>query len=137
MGANAEIAREGLGRWSAGDIEGALATMHPDVEWHAVFELPDLPHGKEVYRGREEVMVLWNAFRSVWDEITIELDEILHDQGETLIARAHFHARGGASGVELEQAVFYVFEIDEQGLLARLRPFDRPDQARAAAGLES
>ena len=109
--------------------------MHPDVEWHVAFELPDLPPGKTVYRGHDEIRVLWDAFRSVWEEITIGLDEVLHEEGRLLLLRAHFHARGGSSGVELDRRIFYVMEIDD-GMLARLRPFDTETEVWAAAGLE-
>jgi ketosteroid isomerase-like protein len=131
---NAEIARESLAMWSSGDLEGTLATISPQIEWYAVFELPDLPPGKDVYRGRDEVRGLWKAFRSVWDEITIELDEVLHDADKVLVAEAHFHARGGASGIELDRRIFYVFELDGE-LLRRLRQFETADEALGAAGV--
>jgi ketosteroid isomerase-like protein len=132
---NEETVREALIRWSEGDLDGALATMRPDVEWHLAFQLPDLPHGKEIYRGHDEVRMIWDAFRSAWEEITLELEEAIHSEDEMLIACTRFHARGGASGVELDREVFYVFEF-EAGQLARLRPFETEDEARAAVGLQ-
>jgi ketosteroid isomerase-like protein len=128
---SSEVVRKGLRLWSEGDLEGSIATMRPDVEWHLYFELPDLPTGKRVYRGHDEVRQVWEAFRSVWDEITVELEEFLEEEEDgRLLARARFRGRGGASGIEIDRPVFYVFDIDDKDLLTRLRPFDSEEQTR-------
>jgi ketosteroid isomerase-like protein len=109
--------------------------MQPDVEWHVSFRLPDLPMNKTVYRGPDEVMQLWAAFRSVWDELSVTLEEVIEAFQDVVVVRARFVGRGGASGVEVDRTVFYVFEI-AAGKLKRLRPFDTEAEALAAAGSE-
>ena len=79
---NVQLLREGLDAFSRGDLSESLERMHPDIEWHVVFRLPDLPLPKNVYRGREEVEVLWKQFRSAWDEMTVRLEEVLHVDDE-------------------------------------------------------
>jgi ketosteroid isomerase-like protein len=133
---NADVARRALRLWSEGDLEGTLETMRPDVEWHLAFAIPDLPTGKRVYRGHDEVRQVWNAFRSVWSQITIKIDEVIHDADDLLVLRARFNARGGASGIEIERTIFYVMRMKE-GLLAELRPYEGVEEARQAAGLRS
>lgn len=135
-GGNADVARRALRLWSEGDLEGTLETMQPDVEWHLAFAIPDLPTGKSVYRGHDEVRQVWNAFRSAWSQITIEIDEVIHDADDLLVLRVRFNARGGASGIEIERTIFYVMGMKE-GLLAELRPYEGAQEARRAAGLGS
>jgi hypothetical protein len=47
-----------------------------DIHHSVSFRLPDLPVGKSIYRGPDEVMRLWAAFRSLWDEL--RRDELWH-----------------------------------------------------------
>lgn len=134
MSSNADLARSAFEAWSRGDIEGTLATMDPGVEWHLAFQLPDLPPDKTVYRGHDEVRELWNGFRAVWNELTLSLEEVLHDEDDVLLIRARFHGRGSGSGVEVERVLYYVLEIVDSELV-RIRPFDELADARSAAGM--
>lgn len=131
---NVQLLRDGLEAFSRGDLNESLERMHPDIEWHVVFRLPDLPLPKEVYRGREEVEALWTQFRSAWDEMTVRLEEVLYVDDERVVARARFRGRGAGSGIELDQVVFYAFRIwDEK--LAYCHAFDDESSARADLGL--
>jgi ketosteroid isomerase-like protein len=129
---NIAFIHRGLDAFSRGDFEVGAALMQPDVEWHVSFRLPDLPMGKTVYRGPDEVMRLWAAFRSVWDELSVTLEEVIKAHGDVVVVRARFVGRGSASGVEVDRTLFYVFEI-AAGKLKRLRPFDTEAEALAAA----
>jgi ketosteroid isomerase-like protein len=132
---NVQLLREGLEAFSRGDLGESLDRMHPDIEWHVAFRLPDLPLPKEVYRGREEVEVLWTQFRSAWDEMTVGLEEVLYVDDERVVARARFRGRGAGSGIEVDRVVFYSFRLrDEQ--LAYCRAFDDEASARADLGLD-
>jgi ketosteroid isomerase-like protein len=134
-----ELSRRGFAAFSSGDWDKALATMHPEVEWHVAFALPDLPLGKTVFRGREEVRELWAAFTSIWERITIEMEAVESLSGAegrwVLVARSRFRGQGGASGAQVDRVVHYVLET-EGDLLRRIRPFDTEADALAAAGLE-
>jgi ketosteroid isomerase-like protein len=87
--------------------------------------------GKTVYGGPDEVMRVWAAFRSVWDELSVTLEEVVEAHQEVVVVRARFVGRGSASGVEVDRTLFYVFEI-AAGKLKRLRPFDTEAEALAA-----
>ena len=43
--------------------------------------LPDLPMDKTIYRGPDEVRSLWAAFSSVWDELTVSVEEVVGERG--------------------------------------------------------
>ena len=129
---NVQLLLHGLDAFSRGDLSESLESMHPDVEWHVAFRLPDLPLPKDVYRGREEVEALWRQFRSAWDELTVQVEEIRYVDEERVIARARFRGRGIGSGVEVDRVVFYAFRLRDD-LLVYCRTFD--DEALARADL--
>lgn len=131
---NLERLQQGLGAFSRGAFGEAMAYMHPEIEWHLTFRLPDLPPAKDVYRGPDEIRELWAAFASVWEELTIELEEILYADDERILARARFRGRGAGSGVEVDRMVFYAFRMRE-GQLAYSRAFDDEASARRELGL--
>jgi ketosteroid isomerase-like protein len=128
-----EIARAGLAAFSRGDLEDSLQSMHPDVEWHLAFRLPDLPADKDVFHGHDEVRTLWRAFRSVWEELTIELEEVVWEAPGTLVLKARFRGKGQGSGVEVDRVLFYVMRIQDQ-MLVFTKAFDTADEALAEAG---
>ena len=135
MSQNVQLMRDGLAAFSVGDLDGAVAQMSPEIEWHLAFELPDLPADKRIFRGRDQVRELFAAFRSVWEELTVEIEEVLYDVDPVFVARARFRGLGGTSGIEVDRVLYYVAEV-EDGMLRVLRPFDELDEARSAAGLE-
>jgi ketosteroid isomerase-like protein len=132
--ANEEIASGAMAAFSRGEIEDGLATLDPEIEWHLAFRLPDLPPGKAVFRGLDEVRELWIAFRSVWDELVIDWEEVEAERGDTMLVRVRFRGRGGTSGVEVDRTIFYVLELRDQKLV-RSRPFEDRAEARAASGI--
>jgi len=134
MSRGLDTARKALRLWSAGDLDAALDTMRPDVEWHLALALPDLPPGKRIYRGRDEVRKVWETLRSVWQDIRVTIEEVLVDDKRTVVARTRFRGRGGTSGIEVDRMIFYVWELDEDDrLLARSRTFESEEEARRAA----
>jgi ketosteroid isomerase-like protein len=132
---NRELVEHGFALFSAGDFGAAIATVHPRIEWYITFHLPDLPAGKDVYRGQAEVLTVWEAFKSVWEELVIEIEEFLHADEERLVFRARFKARGAASGIEIDRVVFYAARIEDQ-MLVYLRAHDDELSARRDLGLE-
>jgi ketosteroid isomerase-like protein len=132
---NIAVIHRGLEAFSRGDFDAGLADMRPDIEWHVAFRLPDLPMDKTIYRGPDEVRQLWAAFSSVWDELTVSVEEVLHAGEDLVVVRARFFGQGSGSRIEVDRTLFYVFELIA-GKLKRLRPFDTKAEALAAAGLE-
>jgi len=126
------VALRGLAAFSRGDLEESIAEIHPEIEWHIAFRLPDLPAGKEVYRGHDEVLTVWRSFRSAWDELTIEMEEVLLDEPDVIVMRVRFRGKGQASGIEVDRALYYVMRMRE-GRLAFTKTFEEADQALAAA----
>jgi ketosteroid isomerase-like protein len=131
---NIALVYRGLDAFSRGDFDAGVKDMQPDIEWHLSFRLPDLPLDKPVYHGQDEVRRLWAAFRSGWAKLTVTLEEVVDAREDFVVVRTRFVGRGGASGIEVDRTVFYLFEI-AAGKLKRLRPFDTGRKALEAAGL--
>lgn len=131
MPSNEELARRNMAAWSRGDFDTALASMHPEIEWTVTFRLPDLPYDKDVYRGHEELRMLWKAFAEVWDTLTTEIEEVLYDEGDFLITRNRFVGRGSGSGIEVDRTIFYLLEIRDEKLW-RVTPYESETEARQA-----
>lgn len=125
-----------MSAWSRGDLDASLAEMHQDIEWHVAFRLPDLPPGKDVFHGHDEVRRLWTGLREVWDEITLDIEEELWESKETALVRVRFRGTGGSSGIEVDRVLYYVLDVEDE-LLRRIRPFDDEAEARRAAGAPS
>jgi ketosteroid isomerase-like protein len=135
MSENVKASKRGFEAFSRGDWDACVAEMDPGIEWHLTFQLPDVPPDKKIFRGQDEVKELFEVFKSAWDELTVEVEEVLHDADGVLVQRVRFQGRGGASGVKVDRIVYYVQDLREAKLL-RQRPFDTEAEAFAAAGLE-
>ena len=132
---NADTVRRGFAAFSRGDWEGTFADIDPEIEWHLTFQLPDLPPDKTVFRGYDELRTLFDNLAAFWDELTLEMVDVLHDDGDLLVVKARFSGRGGQAGIEVDRVLYYVQEMRD-GKLLRQRPFDTEDEAFEAAGVE-
>ena len=126
-----EAVRRSLDGWNRGDFEAWVESAHPEVEW--VSDVSRRIEGSEtVYRGLAGMRRYWDEWHAGW-EVKMDVTEI-RDLGDTILAVANVRTRGGASGVDLEEPVAYVFEF-EDGLARRVRSYLDPQQAFAAVGL--
>jgi ketosteroid isomerase-like protein len=93
------------------DIDGMVATLAPDVE------LVSPLSGRMVFRGTDDVHLLLDAvYRGLtglrWDR------EMGDDRARVAVSR------GKIGGVTIDDAM--VFELDDDGRIARIRPHLRP-----------
>jgi ketosteroid isomerase-like protein len=119
--------------FNRGDLETAAASLHPEIEWHVTFRLPDLPV-QDVYRGREEVLALWRELTSVLD-FEIRTEEVLHTDEERLLRRMRFVGRGIESGIEIDRIVYLAYRVRE-GLIQHSRGWEDEASARHSLGLD-
>jgi ketosteroid isomerase-like protein len=127
-----ETVRAGLAALNRRDVDGMLATLHPDCE---MFPLRAVLDGT-VYRGHAGLRKWLGDMLEDWDDFRIESIET-RDLGEgRLLVLARFHARGRASGVVVDQPAAWVCRLTE-GMVAELRFFEDAEAARAAAAPEA
>jgi ketosteroid isomerase-like protein len=69
-----------------------------------------------------------------WSSYSEEVEEIIADGGEIVVAAISINGRGRTSGVEISQRFFHVFEMRE-GRILRMREYLNRAEALEAAGL--
>jgi ketosteroid isomerase-like protein len=125
------LVRELCALWSRGELEPALALIHPDARW----ELSGRFIGsRRTYRGPAGVAEFWEVFREPWKDISLEPLEFTEVDETRLLSRARFRGTGRASGVVTETELFVIWTVDD-GKVAGYRSFAERDQALGAAGL--
>ena len=133
---NVEIVRrvfEGYNRWGA-NPRGArnpevMALLHPEIEFHTYARAPEAG----VYRGREAVFVYPQQVFGKFENIRVELDELLPAGDRVVIVCRQYTAPKG-SEVEIVEHVVQVFTIRD-GMVVERKPFATREEALEAAGL--
>jgi hypothetical protein len=126
-----DIVRRSYEAFERGDLDGVLADMHPEIEWH---QAQGLPHGG-YYRGIDEVRR--NIFDPLdeewWDEFSAVPDEFL-DAGEHVVVLGRYRGVAKVTGRALDVPFVHVWTLAE-GKAVRFRQF--LDTAGWVAALES
>jgi ketosteroid isomerase-like protein len=125
-----DIVRRSYEAFARDDMDGVLADMHPDIEWH---QAQGLPHGG-YYRGIDEVRR--NIFDPLdeewWDEFDADPDEFL-DAGEQVVVLGRYRGVAKATGKTLDVPFVHVWTLRD-GRAVRFRQF--LDTAGWVAALE-
>jgi ketosteroid isomerase-like protein len=98
--ANTDLIRNGYDAWNRGDVDGVMAVLDPAVEWQGYAHLPE----SGTLSGRAEVRAWLERFLEAWEELEIELTELI-ESGERVVALVRFHALGKGSGARVEGGV--------------------------------
>jgi hypothetical protein len=95
-----------------GDIDGTLAVLAPDVEWHESAALPDAG----VFRGRDAVRAFLEQFLESWQELNQEIEEVVVE-GDRAALMIHLTARGRGSGAQVDARYAHVWTLrDAEGV---------------------
>ena len=126
---NVEIVRSLTERINAGDVDGVLDFIHPDLVLYA----PDDEPEAGVYRGHEgwrEVAGFWN---DSFDDYHVEIEELI-DAGEYVVVIGLVTATGHSSGARVEDRAVWLWRFRD-GLGIECREFRTKEEALEAAGL--
>jgi ketosteroid isomerase-like protein len=127
---NVEIVRRVYDAADRRDGDAIFALYDPGVELDASqLGLADL----NVYHGHDGLRSLFREFSETWGEIEYSYDELI-DAGDQVVAVVTRHARGRASGVEVERPFALVWTVRE-GKVVRVVWFLTREDAIEAAGL--
>jgi ketosteroid isomerase-like protein len=121
---NVAVVRRMFEHYFRGDTEAALAMFAEDVEWRDQFA---------IYHGRPGVAESVARWTGVWNELEMELDEVL-DGGDDVVVFVRQTGRGKGSGAPIEGVSRWVYTLAE-GRIVSVRQFADPDEALRAAGL--
>ena len=113
---------------SRGDIEAALATLDPDIEF-----IPRRAAVQGVYRGYEGMRQFFAENAENFDLYQVSYQEV-RDLGDRLIAFGTVRARGKESGVEVTTPTSLVATFRD-GKMLRAEDFAERSEALKAVGL--
>ena len=125
-GENVEVVREAWDAYSRGDYDRIAGFHDPHI---VVVTLED----GAVY-GNDAVLANYERWDEAWEGAETTLEEVI-GHGDMVFVAARFHARGRASGVEVETRVYEVYTVRD-GKVLRIDEYATRDEALEAAGLE-
>jgi ketosteroid isomerase-like protein len=112
------------GNWAAG-----AELFAADAVW--TWEVPE---GRTVSHGLEEVARNLRAFLDQWEYLRVEADEFIELDERSILVVGWIHGRGEQSGVDTEARTFEVWTFKGGKVIGQHQSFDRED-ALEAAGL--
>jgi uncharacterized protein len=124
-----EMVRAGYEAYNRGDIEAALAPLHPSIEWWPAADEPITAP----YRGHAGYRKLVAGAREAVPDLQLEVEE-LFATGECVVVCVHFWGRGRESGVPVEIRETHVARLRD-GKIIEVREYREKAEALAAVGL--
>ena len=113
------LVRQSYEAFARDDMDGVLAHIHPEIEWH---QAQGLPHGG-VYRGIDEVRA--NVFdpldRDWWDEFVVTPEEIV-DAGREVVVLGRYRGVARDTGKKLDVPFVHVWTFADERAV-RFRQF--------------
>jgi len=129
---DAELLQGALDAIERRDAGWLVEHCTPDV---VIVQPPEVPDSKS-YDGAEgaaEAMLDWSP---IWEDLRIELLEVVGSDDRVAVGATRHHARGLGSGIEMDFEVFYVYRVVDRKLSRVEMYFDREQALAAASGWE-
>jgi ketosteroid isomerase-like protein len=101
-----ELVRTIYDRLRAGDIEGGLELIDPEIEIHDRPEIPD----PQVYRGHQGVLDALAASFAEFEEVDFVPEEFV-ESGDRVIVVFRFQGTGRGSGLSVDERLAHVWTI--------------------------
>jgi ketosteroid isomerase-like protein len=124
-----DIIRRGHEGFSRGDLSWTKQFVAEDVEWRPTGSFPGL---EGVYRGPEALERWMATIRAEWEEFEVTLDEVVKEEGDTVVVVERLWGRGRESGVETEMRIYGVYRFNAEGRISQRLAFETADEALAA-----
>jgi ketosteroid isomerase-like protein len=111
-----EVIRAMYDALASRDIDAFSERLHPDVVWEHNIGGGSLEEG--TYRGRENVLRLFERVFEPWEHMRVEPEEIKHSDAGALLIRGKMHSKHATTEAEIVTPYEQRFEV-EDGLLIR------------------
>jgi ketosteroid isomerase-like protein len=128
---NVGVVRRTIDFFNDGDIDRALAEASDDLEMDWSNSIGPL---RGVYRGRQEVRKVWEAFLDAWETVQWEPQEIIDVDHSRVIVVNRVQMRGRGSGVDVDATGVQLWTI-AAGEAQRIKLYQSKVEALEAAGL--
>lgn len=127
---NIEILAHANDALNRGDVDAQMEVFAPDAELRDLANAPDQPTVIKGIAAIRETLLLWTA---ELEEFRAEVEEWI-DADDVVIGRVHWHGRGKASGVSVDQRQFDLYELRDGKVVRAILGFETREDALAAAG---
>lgn len=125
-----DIVMTGYEAFNRGDVDAALAVLHPEIEWHT-YIVPG--PGGGTYRGHDGVRELWSDARRVFGEFK-NIPERLFEQGDRIVAFVRVEGVGRESGAPVEARIAHLYTFRD-GKVSCVESFEDREEALRVAGI--
>jgi ketosteroid isomerase-like protein len=130
--ANVELARRAFEAIATDGLGAALDFLDPEIE----FEPPkEALEQRGTFKGRVAVRDRWDLLLDPFDDVRLEIDELIEADDQTVVVVFRIRARGKASGAPVEMRLAHVVTLRD-GRAVRMKAYLDPEEARRAARLE-
>lgn len=130
MSERVEMVRRGYELFNRGDIEGSLAVLHPEIEWHT-YIVPG--PGGGTYHGHDGVRELWADARRIFGRFK-NVPEELFEAGDRVVAFVRVEGVGKESGAPVEARIAHLYSFRD-GKVSCVESFGDREEALRAAGI--
>ena len=128
---NIAIGTRAVAAFNSRDVDAVLRFYSADAELR---DLANAPDQATTVTGIDAIRETWTLWTAAFDELSIEVEEWT-DIGEAVIAAAHWHGRGKASGMSIDVRQFDVFEFRGGQIVRATLGSKSMKEALATAGL--
>ena len=127
---NAEVVRRQFEAFERGGLDAVAEYWHPEIEWRAVEGAAD---DVGVMAGHDALRRYYEDWTDSFDELRAEVEEILFEADERVVAVVRNSGRGRASGVTTKGRYYVVCTIRD-GRIATGREYETREEALEAVG---
>ena len=117
----------GFEAWNRRDIDSVMERFSEEIVWWSGAQIPDVD---PVYEGHAGVRRFFREFVDPWDEISIEIEDVIDDREDQIVVRVSFHARG-RDGIEVDGRFIQIYRYDQRHLCREFRVFAEDDEQAA------
>ncbi len=108
-------------RMNRGDVAGAVAALHPDVEWIEAEHSPYGWPGPPLVGSAAIAEAIWSKLARDWGELRVVPEEVLA-AGNVVVVLGRYVGVHARSGAPLDAQVVHVWDVVD-GKIARYRGF--------------
>jgi ketosteroid isomerase-like protein len=125
---NVELVRRMWEAFLENDLQSALSSYDPDVEWDGT----NLPDGK-VGRGLDAIMDHITRWSAMWESWNVEVERVIDAGGDHVVVLIRETGRS-TSGLDMDERHAELYRIRD-GRIVRRQGFSDPNEALKAVGL--
>ena len=126
--ANVELVSQLYDAVNSGDRDATGRLIDPAAEFDWSRRMID----PSVERGSDEIAEAWSEMTAPWEDLTIEVDELV-DHGDRVLALVRVRGKGLASGAQVDASVAHLWTIRD-GLVVQMTYYGDREEARQVAG---